>query len=94
MRRLAEAINAERESEKWAERRSLVGRAVIALSVPLAYLLGRAASPGDASVRALLLLWLFAMSALLVATLACWRAEREAERLLEAAGGRHVTGES
>lgn len=77
--------------EEWTERRALVGRMVIALSVPLAYLLARAASPADASVRVVLLLWFFAMSALLVCAFARSRAERRADRLLSAAGGEHVT---
>lgn len=89
--RLAAVFNAEEQFESWTAGRTLFGRIVIFLSMPMAYLLLKGVGINSFESRFVLALWILALACLLVCSVAGWRAERRVQASLRRAGGRTIT---
>jgi hypothetical protein len=88
--RLTAFLVAERRAEVWTSRRTLFGRIVVGLSVPMGLFVYQGANLRSLSVRLVLTGWILALASLIACAAGAAIAAREVEGVLKRVGGRHV----
>jgi len=90
-KRLIAVLRADRRVATWVARRTLFGRLVIVLNLPMVYFLSfRTGGVTDPGARVTLTLWALALGCLIGCAVATVRAQRVVDGLLDRAGGRRV----